>query len=261
MGEEENQGKLKWLEEQKGKLCIAGIIILLLCLMGYYIYGFIKRPYEIEDQYHLFLDLLVLILAIASVAIAVLGYGIYQFILEKAQRSLDNWEREIEASTNKKVSQLVSSLDEWESRFKSDIEKWKNRFESDAEKRENDFLNFSGSLVFLNTGYSIWLVYDDNKKSENLEMAINLTENASSYIKELDEKKSAVKKIKCQIMNNLGYYLAERGNLEDEEIIMKYAESIKDCALLYPDKKSAYLETYRFIIKKYPNVKINEREK
>ena len=260
MGEEENQGKLKWLEEQKGKLCIAGIIILLLCLIGYYIYDFIKRPYEIEDQYRLFLDLLTIILAIAGIAIAALGYGIYQFILEQAKRMLDNWERGIEDSINKNVSHLESSLGEWESCFKSDMEKWKNRFESDAEKRENDFLNFSGSLVFLNTGYSIWLIYEDNKKSENLEMAINLTENAYSYIKELDEKKSAVKKIKCQIMNNLGYYLAERGNPEDKEIIMKYAEFIKDCILLYPDKKSDYLDTYGFIIKKYPNVKINERE-
>lgn len=261
MGEEEKQGKPKWLEEQKGKLCIAGIIILLSCLIGYYIYGFIKRPYEIEDQYHLFLDLLVIILTIASVAIAVLGYGIYQFILEQAQRKVNDWERVIEVSIKEKESGLVSNLERWESLFKSDMEKWKNRFESDAEKRENDFLNFSGSLVFLNTGYTIWLVYEDNKKSENLEMAINLTENAYSYIKELDEKKPAVKKIKCQIMNNLGYYLAERGNIEDKEIIMKYAELIKDCILLYPDKKSNYLDTYGFIIKKYPNVKVKEGEK
>jgi hypothetical protein len=238
MGEEENQGKLKWLEEQKGKLCIAGIIILLLCLIGYYMYGFIKRPYEIEDQYHLFLDLLVIILAIASVAIAVLGYGIYQHILEQAQRRLDNRE----------------------SLFKSDMEKWKNDFESDAKKKENDFLNFSGGFVFLNTGYSSWLMHEDKKKGENLKMAINLTEIAYSYIKEADEKKPSVKKIKCQIMNNLGYYLAERRNPEDEEIIKIYAKYIKDCILLYDDTKSEYLKTYGFIIKQYPNVKINERE-
>ena len=68
-----------------GKVCILGIFILLLALVGCQIYGFIKYPSQIpkiSDSYQIFIDLFITIITILGIAIAAIGYSIYLRISE-----------------------------------------------------------------------------------------------------------------------------------------------------------------------------------
>jgi hypothetical protein len=196
------------------------VLIAILSLVGFHIIG----EYEISEGYELFRDILATILAIAGLAIAILGYGIYQFILENVS-----------------------------SRVEREMKEWKNVVDSRLKKIEDKGEFFSNALVSLNIGFTYWLTYKDTNQKQPLYTAIDLTEIAYNDVIRLDESEPENEKLKCQVMNNLGYYLAERGNPEDREFAIKCAEFIKEKIDKYPDKRKLWQDTYDYIIKKYRN--------
>lgn len=223
---EEKEEKRTWMEKIRDipkikVVCVVFValyIILLIILIGSYL----TKDYQIADKYEILRDILTIILAVAGVGIAALGYVIYLFILEHAQTRLDKWE-----------SQMDSRLKEWESQI-----------DRKHKKKRKEFLLFSSSMLFTNIGYSTWMIYETTKKSEQLEYAIKITENAYSYVKKLDEKVPSYELLKCQILNNLCWYLVERGKEEDRELIKGYAEYIKERIQKYPEKGVEWRDTY-----------------
>ena len=110
----------------------------------------------------------------------------------------------------------------------------------------------SSAYTLLNLGYSSWLSYNETKQSRQLTTAISFTEMAYSYASELDERESRNELLKCVIMNNLGYYLAEREREEDREFARECAEFIRNRIQKYPFKRAQWQDTYDYIILKYP---------
>lgn len=225
MDEKDN---VKWLE---GSIIGAPRYIILLyiliialiasfILIGLHMIG----GYKVSEGYELFRDVLTAILAITGLAIAILGYGIYQFILENVS-----------------------------SRVEREMEEWKNVVDSKIKKLEDKAEFFSNALVSLNIGFTYWLTYKNTNQKQPLYIAIDLTEIAYKDVIRLDESEPENEKLKCQVMNNLGYYLAERGNPEDREFAIKCAEFIKGKIDKYPDKRKDWQDTYDHIIKKYRN--------
>ncbi len=187
------------------------ILIAILILVGFCITG----KYQVGEGYELFRDILTTILAIAGLAIAILGYGIYQYILENVS-----------------------------SRVEREMKEWKNVVESRMKKLEDKGEFFSNALVSLNIGFTYWLTYKkDTNQKQPLYIAINRTEIAYKDVIMLDESEPENEKLKCQVINNLGYYLAERGDAADREFAIKCAEFIKGKIDKYPDERKEWQDT------------------
>lgn len=229
---EEKEEKRTWMEKirdrPKGKVVrvvfVALYIILLIFLIGSYI---TTEDSQIADKYGIFKDILTIILAIAGVAIAALGYVIYLFMLEQAQTSLDKWEKQVE-----------SRMKEWEKQVNSSIK-----------KREEEFLDYTTSMLFTNIGYIYWMNYGITRDKKQLGDAIGITERAYERLRTLDEKEPRNEVLKCEVMNNLGYYLAERKKPEDREFARECAEFIKKRIGKYPKKRKSWQHTYDHIIR------------
>lgn len=203
-----------WPKTMATTICMGVIILLLIALIGYHIYDFMGRPYqieEIEERYQLFIDLLAIILTISGIAIAALGYGVYRYISERLVKSIDD------------------KLD----------------------NREKELIAYSTGLVFLNLGFSSWLNYKDTRDKSQLETAIRLTELAYNDAKRLDETEQKYELLKCQIMNNLGYYLATRRLEGDREFAKKCGNFILGRLDKYPEKRVKWQDTYDYILEKY----------
>lgn len=168
---------------------------------------------EVKEGYEIFRDILIFILTIAGVCIAAGGYGIYLLI-------------------NKSI----------ENRIK---------------KREEEFSAYSTAMLFTNMGYTYWENYDilssDKKYLQYLKAAINITERAHSHARILNEKDPRNEVLKCEILNNLVYYLAVRGNAEDREIAMQGAEFVKKRIEKYPKKSKSWQDTYDYVKSVYTN--------
>ena len=88
---------------------------------------------------------------------------------------------------------------------------------------------------------------------EYLKAAINITKRAHSHARILNEKDPKNEVLKCEILNNLVYYLAVQGNKEDREIAMQGAEFVKKRIEKYPKKSKAWQHTYDYINAVYAN--------
>jgi hypothetical protein len=177
-------------------------------------YNFIAIPYQIGEQYTIFMNIISFILAIAGVAAVV--YGIYRYISARV------------------VSHIESSV------------------ESIMKKKEKEIVNYGSGNLFLNLGHNTWVTYETTKERRHLEMAVSLTEKAYSIVSKLDERETRNELLKCHIMNNLGYYLAERGEPEDREFARDCAQFIRDKIQKHPDKRKIWQDTYNYIFTKYP---------
>ncbi len=58
-------------------------------------------------------------------------------------------------------------------------------------------------------------------------------------------------RLKCQIMNNLGWYLADGGEEKDRDFSKTCAYYIMKRIENFPDKREDWQETFDYIIKKY----------
>jgi len=201
------------------RVCILGIFILLLALVGCQIYGFIKYPSQIpkiSHSYQIFIDLFITIITISGIAIAAIGYSIYLRISESMK------------------------------------------------EREEDFILYSTALLYTNMGFFHWQHYDidykieekdENKQNEyalyHRKFAIDRTERAYEMVQMLDVSERRNEKLKCQIMNNLGYYLATRKEEEDREFSKRCAYYIMKRIEKFPDKRKQWQNTSDYIIEKY----------
>ena len=81
--------------------------------------------------------------------------------------------------------------------------------------------------------------------------AIFITERAYEKVQMLDVSDRRNEKLKCQIMNNLGYYLTTRGEEKDREFSKRCAYYIMKRIAEFPDKREDWQDTFDQIIKKY----------
>jgi hypothetical protein len=227
MGEKD---KVKWLE---GSVIDAPryiillyilvfVIITILIFVGLHIIG----GYEVSEGYNLFRDILVINLTILCLAMTALGYEIYQRILKHAEKSM--------------------------------------------KEKEEEFLLYSKALLFLNMGYFHWqhyeIDYEKEVKEENKQeayalqeehkkkayalhhrkLAIELTEDAYTLVLKLDENDQRNERLKCQIMNNLGWYLAEGD--EKKEFSKRCAQYLIKRIDKFPEKGEEWQHTINKII-------------
>lgn len=115
------------------------------------------------------------------------------------------------------------------------------------DKRDNNFLLYANSIVSLNVGHSIWLSYEVEKKDKQLKNAIDITRRAYNDILRLDKQKRTNEALKCQILNNLGYYLACRGDKKDREFANQCAEFIVKRIHKFPHQSGGWQHTHDFI--------------
>jgi hypothetical protein len=227
---------IKWLEgSTKGApryiillyiLIIALIAILI--LVGLQIIG----GYEVSEGYELFRDILTIILAVLGLSIAILGYLIYEFILHSAKGKVEKWEADFQGDIEKVHKD-----------FQDKIEKVHKDFQDKVEKEHKDFSVYSTSMLYLNIGTSIWMEYVFEKKPKKLEYAIDITRKAYMDIQTLDEENKLYERLKCETMNNLGYYLAERKHDSDREFANQCAEFIKKKIRDYPKSSTNWQDT------------------
>ncbi len=88
-----------------------------------------------------------------------------------------------------------------------------------------------------------------------LNKAIEKTERAMEFMKELDEKK--YEEPICVYKNNLAYFFAERkkneiDQLGDKEVAKDYADYIQKRIGKYPDHKKEFADTCDFVNKQFP---------
>lgn len=188
-------------------------ILLLLALLGSYIYSFVCPPPEVIDKYAIFRDVLTIVLAIAAVAIAVVGYVVYRYLDEHITRHA--------------IEEVRSAA------------------------RVERYLSSAYRLV--SSGYTYWVHYTNTKEKNSLELAISITERAyTEHAVHLDEHDREHQELICTIKNNLGYYLAERGKPEDGHVAHQCVEYIRSKEIDFPKRKTFWEDTYRFVINKYP---------
>ena len=230
MAEKDNE---KWLEgSTKGApryifllVFLVFVIIAILILIGLLIIG----GYKVSEGYELFRDILTIVLAVLGLSIAIVGYLIYEFILHSAK----------------------GKVEEWAADFQDKIEKVHKDFQDKIEKEQKDFSLYSNSMLFLNLGTSIWMEYVDKKNPEKLKYAINVTHRAYLDTQGLDEGNKRYERLKCETMNNLGYYLAERKQDTDRKLANQCAEFILKKIPYYEESATNWKDTYDFIKKRY----------
>ena len=223
MDEKDN---VKLLERQiRGKpIYIILLYTFIITLIGLLVYMglIITATYKIGvgKEYELFRDILTIILAVSGLSIAIVGYGIYHSILKYAEKSM--------------------------------------------KKREEDFILLSTALLYVDMGFFHWQHYEidykieakeENKQNEyavhHKNNAINLTERAYKKVLKLDVSDQRNERLKCQIMNNLGWYLADGGEEKDRDFSKKCAYYIMKRIENFPDKREQWQETFDRIIEKY----------
>ena len=188
-------------------------ILLLLALLGGYIYSFIVPHPEVTEKYETFRDVLTIVLAVAAVTIAAAGYGVYRYLDQRITR------------------QAIEEV-----RSAARIER-----------------HFSSAYGLGTSGYIYWLNYKKTTDDDYLAMAISLTELAyREHAVWLNEQEREHQRLICTIRNNLGYYLAKRGKPEDATFARECAEYIRRKIIDFPESKEAWDDTYSFILQKYP---------
>ena len=227
MNEKDN---IKWLEKQiRGKpVYLILLYTFIITLMGLLVYMglIITATYTIGEgeAYAVFRDLLIIFLTILTLAMTALGYEIYLRILKHAESSI----------------------------------------ESSRKKREEDFILLSSALLYVDMEFFHWQHYkidykieekEKNKQNkyalDHMKHAINFTERAYKKVLKLDVSNPKNERLKCQIMNNLGYYLADRGEEKDRDFSKKCAYYILKRIEKFPDMRKEWQDTFDHIIEKY----------
>lgn len=180
------------------RIIFLGIIIIALVgifsFLCIYIYKFAITSYKIANQYELFRDILVVVLAIVGVVIAVTCLLVHRVILAQIEKASDQVSSEF-AEKMKKVT-------------------WGSRAHTERV-----------------VGYLMWTQYvvtrDPEEKAKLLNSAIKRTERA--------------------------YFYAEKHDLADKEIAREYANYIYKKSKKYPVFEADWVDTYNFVMSKYPN--------
>ena len=206
MDEKDN---VKWLEKSIGGKPVYIILLYILIIIPIAVLiligcGIIGK-YEVSGGYELFRDILTIILAIAGLTIAILGYGIYAWIGNKLESRLKE--------TLQTEQQELQKLQE--------------------EIKENQIL--FGMRLQRNLGYLFWQLYEVEKKKgknkstlvskELIKFAIKRAKESLDLAKKLPESKYKDEVYKCK--SNWVYFLAEAA-VEDCELTMQ----VKEQALL-----------------------------
>ena len=189
-------------------LSIAGIISAI--VFAYFSVTTLLKGYslEAEDKYLFFKDILIINLTIIGVIFAAIVFWIHVFITE---------------------------------RIKNDIEK-------SLKERDVFFSDYVQGIALLNDSYILWLTYESTEEKKFLNAAIEHAVLAFKHAELITEENDDYILIKCQIRNNLGYYLAVRGDKDDKEFAIECADFIKKRVKHYPEKETAWLDTYNGIM-------------
>ena len=186
------------------------VIIFLVVSAGFYLFSRSKAIAEIAYTHTILRDVLQIVLAVVAVAIAVLGYAIYQIV---AQRLRIYAEEEIGSERRRTTAQLYTYV---------------------GFLRCTDF----ESSTPRNPGL--------------LEDAIEATERAHIYASELDQRDPRNEQIVGTVRNNLAWYLARRGRIEDRGRAQGYAEYIHLRSGRFPEEREEWEHTYREVMRVYP---------
>lgn len=179
-----------------------------------------------EDKYVFFRDILIINLSIMAIFFAAIVVWIHIFITERVENHVEN------------------------------------RVGSQSIRRDKVILNYTIGASQLNNGFSFWQLYQATQKEHldiaknYLNIAIQVTEYANYHFKGLDEKKYEYKLAKCQTMNNLGYYLAERGKPEDIQYAITCAEFILKRIESFPEHRASWMRTCEYIKSKKGEIKV-----
>ena len=108
-------------------------------------------------------------------------------------------------------------------------------------------------------GHTYWKNFKKFADITDLDLAIDLSEEAyKDYASHLNEKEPDNEKLICWIKNNLAYYYAERGKLEDGAKARRYAEYIFERSDKFESSFEADLNsTYKYVQRRFPKSRID----
>jgi hypothetical protein len=124
------------------------------------------------------------------------------------------------------------------------------------EKKTEAFFADKESLLFGQSFSSISFAhfshYETSKDGNHLDLAINMASKAFARVKTLDMSKTENLKLYCDVINNLSYYYAEKGDINNRTVALKYADILESNLHLFPEKNpEIWVDTVRFIRRKY----------
>lgn len=181
-------------------------------LAGSFIMEIIDTPQRDIDKLEFFIDLLFINLTVAGVFISVLSYSAYRFLHYKLEQKTESFFADKEDFLNAKSYSTISY---------------------------SHFVNYE-------------ICPDQNNKKLYLDEAINMATSAYKRVRSLDQNKHINLQLTGDILNNLGYYLAERGAQDDKEMTLKYASFLEKNLALFPERGGNYwVDTIKHIKKKY----------
>lgn len=232
-----NKGKED--RDKGGKIRITHIGVLILVVLiglfiGYYIWGPTwETPAEL--RYDVLKDTLIIVLAVIAVAVSLLSYLFYRMALDQVEREtsavLEKARRELATDTHRIAARLYNTVGfvYW-----VDAEKCRKREEMETMEGRSKFAELA------------------KKETEQyLNRAISLTRRAyERHISQLDEQYRENQRLKCMVMNNLAFYLAERKEATDLDVARRYAEYIREKAQDFPDQAEAWIDTYSFVLRR-----------
>jgi len=114
-----------------------------------------------------------------------------------------------------------------------------------------------GAKTLIYIGYVYWEDYVISREETYLKIAIDVTEDAyNDFAKYLEE--SEYEYLICKLKNNLAYYYAARGRLEDGAKARQYAEYILDKSPKFDSSfKADIIDTYRYVQRRFPKSQLD----
>ena len=197
------------------------VLVGILSFLFIYIRKFAISSYEIGNQYELFRDMLVAVLAIVGVVIAITCLLVHRAILGEIEKASERASFEF-AEKMKKVT-------------------WNSRAHTERV-----------------IGYLMWTQYVMTKvpkeRADLLNSAIKRTERAYfDFACKLDETVPENEVLICGIKNNLAYFYAQRQLPADKKIALEYANCIYRKSKKYPVCEDDWVDTYNFVVSRYPD--------
>lgn len=204
------------------RVMVVGLITLgISSFLFIYIYKFAISNYEIANQYELFRDILVVVLAIVGVVVAVTCLLVHRAILAEIEKA----SHQVSLEFTEKMKKVT----------------WNSRAHTERV-----------------VGYLMWtqsvMMKDPKEKAKLLNAAIKRTERAYfDFACRLDESVPENELLICNIKNNLAYFYAEKHDPADKEIAREYANYIYKKSKKHPVFEADWVDTYKFVMLKYPN--------
>ncbi|GAH22965.1 unnamed protein product, partial [marine sediment metagenome] len=200
-----------------------GILLILVVFLAVYSFTHYKLPEG--SPYTILVDLILITLAFTGAV----GYGIFRWIYRGVEDQVAVAMKESQSFSR---AQVEINLGFWYfEQYKAENKKKKEDPKTDGKPVNNDVMYY-------------------------LNHAIERTEKALEFMKELDEKK--YEKFLCVYRNNLAFYLAERQRQGkalpgDKELAKSYADYIQKRIRKYPSYRGEFVDTCDFIDKQFPN--------